>query len=62
MNYELLMFDAKTSGVITNVQDNGDEQDIERTKQIALQYISRKNCLILLAISCESEFYGILST
>ena len=42
-------------GIIANVRDGGNQQDIKDVENIAKRYISRPNCLVLLVISCESK-------
>lgn len=42
-------------GVIANVSDTGKEGDIELVDKLAISYISRPNCLVLLVITCDSE-------
>jgi hypothetical protein len=42
-------------GIIANVRDGESEDDIKLVTQLAKSYISKPSCIILLAISCESE-------
>ncbi|KAG8913177.1 hypothetical protein FRC00_002894 [Tulasnella sp. 408] len=41
-------------GVIANVSDGGKEADIELVDKLAISYVSRPNCLVLLVITCDS--------
>ncbi|KAF8589012.1 hypothetical protein K439DRAFT_1333756 [Ramaria rubella] len=43
-------------GVIANVRDGGDIKDIELVRNLVQTYISRPSCLILLVVSCETDF------
>ncbi|KAJ1303118.1 hypothetical protein OPQ81_011319 [Rhizoctonia solani] len=43
-------------GLIANVADDRNVGDIELVKELVTSYISRPSCLILLTISCESDF------
>ncbi|KAG8974089.1 hypothetical protein FRC05_007837 [Tulasnella sp. 425] len=43
-------------GVIANVSDTGKEGDIELVDKLATSYISRPNCLVLLVITCDTDF------
>ncbi|CAE6498607.1 unnamed protein product [Rhizoctonia solani] len=43
-------------GLIANVADDRNVGDIELVKGLVTSYISRPSCLILLTISCESDF------
>lgn len=43
-------------GLIANVADDKNVGDIELVKGLVTSYISRPSCLILLTISCESDF------
>ncbi|KAF8508945.1 hypothetical protein JB92DRAFT_2950199 [Gautieria morchelliformis] len=43
-------------GVIANVQDGSDINDVELVRNLVKTYISRPSCLILLVISCETDF------
>ncbi|KIO22294.1 hypothetical protein M407DRAFT_216700 [Tulasnella calospora MUT 4182] len=43
-------------GVIANVSDTGKEGDIELVDKLASSYISRPNCLVLLVITCDTDF------
>ena len=42
-------------GLIANVRDGGDPDDIQLVKELAETYIQRANSLILLVISAESS-------
>ncbi|KAG9014026.1 hypothetical protein FRB94_000223 [Tulasnella sp. JGI-2019a] len=41
-------------GIIANVGEGGNEQDIALVENLAKSFIDRPNCIILLVISCES--------
>ncbi|KAG8958379.1 hypothetical protein FRC03_009190 [Tulasnella sp. 419] len=43
-------------GIIANVSDGGNERDIKLVEELAKTYMSRENCIILLVISCETDF------
>ncbi|GAB1525582.1 hypothetical protein RhiTH_008745 [Rhizoctonia solani] len=43
-------------GLIANVADDRNIGDIELVKGLVTSYVSRPSCLILLTISCESDF------
>ncbi|KAH7337211.1 P-loop containing nucleoside triphosphate hydrolase protein [Rhizoctonia solani] len=43
-------------GLIANVADDKNVGDIDLVKGLVTSYISRPSCLILLTISCESDF------
>ncbi|KIO22299.1 hypothetical protein M407DRAFT_216722 [Tulasnella calospora MUT 4182] len=43
-------------GVIANVSDGGKERDIELVDKLATSYVSRPNCLVLLVITCDTDF------
>ncbi|CAE6500374.1 unnamed protein product [Rhizoctonia solani] len=43
-------------GLIANVADDKNVGDIDLVKELVTSYISRPSCLILLTISCESDF------
>ncbi|KAG8981461.1 hypothetical protein FRB90_007245, partial [Tulasnella sp. 427] len=43
-------------GVISNVSDGGKEKDIELVDKLAESYLSKRNCLVLLVISCDTDF------
>ncbi|KAG8960370.1 hypothetical protein FRC03_006609 [Tulasnella sp. 419] len=51
---ELLFYDLP--GLIANVGDSGNEQDIKLVEDLAKTYIANRDCLILLVISCETDF------
>ncbi|KAG8853984.1 hypothetical protein FRB96_007847 [Tulasnella sp. 330] len=41
-------------GIIANVSDGGNEDDIRLVESLAKSFIDRTNCIVLLVISCES--------
>ncbi|KAG8894909.1 hypothetical protein FRB99_000918 [Tulasnella sp. 403] len=43
-------------GIIANVGDGGNEGDIQLVENLAKSYIERPNCIVLLVISCETDF------
>ncbi|KAG8920245.1 hypothetical protein FRC02_001037 [Tulasnella sp. 418] len=43
-------------GIIANVGDGGNERDIKLVEELAKSYIAKPDCLILLVISCETDF------
>ncbi|KAG8987402.1 hypothetical protein FRB90_003368 [Tulasnella sp. 427] len=43
-------------GIIANVGDGGNEADIKLVEDLAKSYIKRPNCIVLLVISCETDF------
>ncbi|KAG8984096.1 hypothetical protein FRB90_005571, partial [Tulasnella sp. 427] len=43
-------------GIIANVGDGGNEADIKLVEDLAKSYIKRSNCIVLLVISCETDF------
>ncbi|KAG8976719.1 hypothetical protein FRB90_009037, partial [Tulasnella sp. 427] len=43
-------------GVIANVSDGGQEGDIELVDKLAMSNVSRPNCLVLLVITCDTDF------
>ncbi|KAG8948032.1 hypothetical protein FRC04_010074 [Tulasnella sp. 424] len=43
-------------GIIANVGDGGNEADIRLVEQLAKSYIKKPNCIVLLVISCETDF------
>ncbi|KIJ25994.1 hypothetical protein M422DRAFT_192801, partial [Sphaerobolus stellatus SS14] len=51
---DLYFFDLP--GVIANVREGGDVKDIELIRHMVIDYISRPSCLILLVVSCETDF------
>ncbi|KAF8524910.1 P-loop containing nucleoside triphosphate hydrolase protein, partial [Hysterangium stoloniferum] len=51
---DLYFFDLP--GVIANVRDGGNINDIELVRNLTNTYISRPSCLILLVVSCETDF------
>ncbi|KAG8879139.1 hypothetical protein FRB97_001919 [Tulasnella sp. 331] len=42
--------------IIANVGEGGNEQDIALVENLAKSFIDRPNCIILLVISCETDF------
>ncbi|KAG8921682.1 hypothetical protein FRC03_012789 [Tulasnella sp. 419] len=51
---ELLFYDLP--GIIANVGDGGNEADIELVEELVKSYIRKRHCLILLVVSCETDF------
>jgi hypothetical protein len=47
-------------GLIVSVSGGGDSSDIELVRDLVKTYISRSSCLILLTVTCESKFRGML--
>ncbi|KAG9043513.1 hypothetical protein FS837_009473, partial [Tulasnella sp. UAMH 9824] len=43
-------------GIIANVGDGGNEADIKLVEDLAKSYIKKPNCIVLLVISCETDF------
>ncbi|KAG9012240.1 hypothetical protein FRB90_006763 [Tulasnella sp. 427] len=43
-------------GIIANVGDGGNEADIRLVEELAKSYITKPNCIVLLVISCETDF------
>ncbi|KIO22298.1 hypothetical protein M407DRAFT_28173 [Tulasnella calospora MUT 4182] len=43
-------------GIIANVSDGGNEKDIQLVEDLAKMYISQPNCIVLLVITCETDF------
>ncbi|KAG8988902.1 hypothetical protein FRB94_010068 [Tulasnella sp. JGI-2019a] len=43
-------------GIIANVSDGGNEGDIVLVEKLAKSFIQRPNCIVLLVISCETDF------
>jgi hypothetical protein len=43
-------------GIIANVRTGGNASDIKLVTRLAETYISKPSCIILLAISCETDF------
>ncbi|KAG9043510.1 hypothetical protein FS837_009470 [Tulasnella sp. UAMH 9824] len=43
-------------GIIANVGDGGNEADIRLVEDLAKSYIKKPNCIVLLVISCETDF------
>ncbi|KAG8898578.1 hypothetical protein FRB99_007344 [Tulasnella sp. 403] len=43
-------------GIIANVRDNENEGDIQLVEGLAKSYINRPNSIVLLVISCETDF------
>ncbi|KIO31589.1 hypothetical protein M407DRAFT_19338 [Tulasnella calospora MUT 4182] len=42
--------------IIANVGDGGNEADIRLVEDLAKSYIKKPNCIVLLVISCETDF------
>ena len=47
-------------GLIVSVSQGGKSSDIKLVRDLVESYISRPSCLILLTVTCESEFHGTL--
>ncbi|KAG8994198.1 hypothetical protein FRB94_010069 [Tulasnella sp. JGI-2019a] len=43
-------------GIIANIAEGGRDQDIKLVENLAEGFIKRSNCIILLVISCETDF------
>ncbi|KZS95232.1 hypothetical protein SISNIDRAFT_484101 [Sistotremastrum niveocremeum HHB9708] len=43
-------------GIIANVREDGDPNDVTLVEDLAKRYIRQPNCLILLAISCDTDY------
>ncbi|EGN94811.1 hypothetical protein SERLA73DRAFT_162866 [Serpula lacrymans var. lacrymans S7.3] len=43
-------------GVIANVPDGTDVADISFVERLAQKYIAKENCIILLVVSCETDY------
>ncbi|KAG8776904.1 hypothetical protein FRC12_000633 [Ceratobasidium sp. 428] len=43
-------------GIIANVRDGSDEGDIELVKRLVTSYIRKDSCIILLTVTCETDF------
>ncbi|KAH7334233.1 P-loop containing nucleoside triphosphate hydrolase protein [Rhizoctonia solani] len=43
-------------GMIANVREGHDESDIELVKQMIESYIKKPSCIILLTVTCETDF------
>ncbi|KAG8894910.1 hypothetical protein FRB99_000919, partial [Tulasnella sp. 403] len=43
-------------GIIANVKDGENEADIQLVERLAKSYINKPNCIVLLVISCETDF------
>ncbi|KIO22289.1 hypothetical protein M407DRAFT_28165 [Tulasnella calospora MUT 4182] len=43
-------------GIIANVSDGGNEKDIQLVEDLAKMYITQPNCIVLLVITCETDF------
>ena len=48
-------------GLIVSVSGGGNESDIQLVRDLVESYISRPSCLILLTVTCESEFRQVSS-
>ena len=49
-------------GLIVSVSQGSNDSDIELVRDLVKTYIVRPSCLILLTVTCESKFCGVLST
>ncbi|KAF8603999.1 hypothetical protein BDV93DRAFT_117624 [Ceratobasidium sp. AG-I] len=43
-------------GIIANVREGSDEGDIELVKRLVSSYIQKDSCIILLTVTCETDF------
>ncbi|CEL56749.1 hypothetical protein RSOLAG1IB_08051 [Rhizoctonia solani AG-1 IB] len=43
-------------GIIANVREGSDESDIELVKRLVTSYIKKESCIILLTVTCETDF------
>ncbi|CAE6452553.1 unnamed protein product [Rhizoctonia solani] len=43
-------------GIIANVREGSDEADIELVKRLVTSYIKKESCIILLTVTCETDF------
>ncbi|QRV97583.1 dynamin central region protein [Ceratobasidium sp. AG-Ba] len=43
-------------GIIANVREGSDEGDIELVKRLVTSYIKKESCIILLTVTCETDF------
>ncbi|KAG9123954.1 hypothetical protein FRC07_013378 [Ceratobasidium sp. 392] len=43
-------------GIIANVREGSDEGDIELVKRLVTSYIQKESCIILLTVTCETDF------
>ncbi|KAF8733469.1 hypothetical protein RHS02_07334, partial [Rhizoctonia solani] len=43
-------------GIIANVREGSDESDIELVKRLVTSYIRKESCIILLTVTCETDF------
>ncbi|KAG8901001.1 hypothetical protein FRB99_005637 [Tulasnella sp. 403] len=43
-------------GIIANVSEGGDERDIQLVEDLVKSYIKRPNCIVLLVVSCETDY------
>ncbi|CUA74652.1 hypothetical protein RSOLAG22IIIB_11369 [Rhizoctonia solani] len=43
-------------GIIANVREGSDEGDIELVKRLVTSYIRKESCIILLTVTCETDF------
>ena len=58
----LLNIGFARKGLIASVGQGGNSSDIELVRDLVTSYVSRPSCLILLTVTCESEFRGVLFT
>lgn len=50
------------TGVIASVGADGRESDIVDVEELVSEFIKDPHCLILLVMSCESQFYSFRSS
>ncbi|KAG8901990.1 hypothetical protein FRB99_004974, partial [Tulasnella sp. 403] len=43
-------------GIIANVAEGGNQRDIKLVEELVKSYIKRPNCIILLVVSCETDY------
>lgn len=55
------MIGSIREGLIVSVGQSGNDSDIELVRDLVKTYIVRQSCLILLTVTCESKFRGMLS-
>ena len=49
------------TGLIRNVGTSGDRDNIQLIEDLAVAYISKPNCIILMTITCESTLSCLVS-
>ncbi|KIO31592.1 hypothetical protein M407DRAFT_19341 [Tulasnella calospora MUT 4182] len=54
--YPISIFMIFPVRIIANVGDGGNEADIRLVEDLAKSYIKKPNCIVLLVISCETDF------